>query len=414
MCYFPSPNLAFKGKAYSKGVYEFACGCCPECYRARANRIVLQCVKESELHVDNCMITLTYDQYVHDSRGRVIGERVSPLSVCKRDVQLFLKRLRRYFEYHHNVTFKYYLTAEYGKRTHRAHYHVLLFGITFADAVLYKKTKRGNLIYTSALLSRIWGKGICTVDSLRVTPATARYCSKYATKDVHRDSDVFSLRSHFLGFPALLADFNGRSYLIDGKEYPVPRNVWQYVIMQRYPSEYMDFHYLHRLHPYRALNDALRENFYFVRDRDSQYQQYLFYWQNKIDTAKKLLPSVAERIEALPNDKYSRYKVAARRCLSLREHGIPVESPYSGSYRRLARYWTEQGINSFVDSLGQFHLAYNSRLYTPNDTKQIHNQNATGEVCDISLKDIFVFRSFGPSGREKYKKDFSEQLTISI
>jgi hypothetical protein len=79
--------------------------------------------------------------------------------VIKKDIQDFMKRYRAYLDYHYGKNkkpIKYMATAEYGDRTHRAHYHVLIFGHVFNDRVPYKKSKRGNQIYMSLTVSALF------------------------------------------------------------------------------------------------------------------------------------------------------------------------------------------------------------------------------------------------------------------
>lgn len=170
------------------------------------------------------MITLTYDTYKYDSRGNIIGENIPDrdLHVSKAHAQRFIKRLRWSFP---DKKLSYIATGEYGKKTHRAHYHFLIFGMCFDDLRYYKKSKRGNIIYKSPTLEKIWSGdkehngGICTVDCINPSVAVARYCTKYCAKDSGVD-DTFMLFSHGIGETMLRKLFNGKNYILDGKEFP--------------------------------------------------------------------------------------------------------------------------------------------------------------------------------------------------
>lgn len=283
MCLFPNQNNNVTGIAYKKGVTSFGCGACPECLSSRSNKIMLRDVFEASEHKYNCMCTLTYDTYIRDERGKIIGERVNLRKVDVRDCQLFIKRLRQYVFRHYGVSFKYRLSAEYGKKTHRPHYHVLFFGWCFPDVVQYKKSKRGNLIYTSAILTKLWRHGICTVDSVNVTPSIAKYCSKYTQKD-HGAEDTFSLCSNGIGLEALWKKFNGLYYVVEGRKYSVPREIWQRYIMQKYTSP----SFVRGMTP-KYVNktiDTMRDGSYFenqrarrryrqIRDMDPLYRKYI-------------------------------------------------------------------------------------------------------------------------------------------
>ncbi|QIR82298.1 replication initiator protein [Chicken microvirus mg4_164] len=311
MCLFPKANLNMNSVAYKKGVTEFECGCCPECLAKRARYWALRAAYEAK-EGPACMVTLTYDQYVRDGAGRIVGEALADRSVDKYDCQLFIKRLRKHFG---NTKIKYIITAEYGSRTHRPHYHAILFGVAWPDLVFYKKSKRGSVIYRSGTLEKLWHNGICTVDAVSITAKVARYCTKYCAKDGRCD-DTFMLFSRGVGEVGLLEDFNGRSYIIDGREYPVPRTIWEKYITKNYPSEERSTWYfsLRDLGGDFELFDfwnKMRQNYRDFRDSLPLYQSYLAYWREKAERYERSRPGVFERVLALPDDKYFGYKQQA-------------------------------------------------------------------------------------------------------
>lgn len=356
MCFFPFPNLNFSSSAYKKGLHEFKCGACPECSRDRANSWALRCFYEAQDHVFNCMITLTYDSFVSLS-DRSLGELPPDpsLHVSRRDIQLFLKRLRKWHSSISSERIKVFGSAEYGSRTHRAHYHLILFGVRFPDLVRYKKSKRGNIIYSSHILESLWSHGICTVDSININSSIARYCSKYCAKD--RSSDTFLIASQKIGLNGLMRDFNGLNYIVEGREYTVPRIVWQEYIVSKYQNRYLHLKNAPLLSPryinavwnsdsdrqyllnefdfYR--NKAQRAFYRRTRDKDPLYKKYLSYWSKKSDLYSSIRPSVIRRIYSL-SDKFLHYKSAALRCLFDRFNGIPDTPPGSGCISQLEHF----------------------------------------------------------------------------
>jgi hypothetical protein len=70
-------------------------------------------------------LTLTYDT------AHVPITEKGYMTLCKSDVQLFLKRLRKSLP---ESKIKYYAVGEYGGKTMRPHYHLILFGADFASA----------------------------------------------------------------------------------------------------------------------------------------------------------------------------------------------------------------------------------------------------------------------------------------
>lgn len=352
MCLFPLPNYQINSVAYRKGVTEFDCGACPECLRKRSNVWALRCYYESLFHAHSCMVTLTYDRFKRDDRGNRIGNEELPvdstLTVNKRHIQLFIKRLRKKF----GSGIKYLCGAEYGSRTHRAHYHLILFGVDFPDRHYYKKSKRGNTIYMSSTLTSLWGHGICTVDSVTIKPSIAAYCTKYCAKT--RSSDTFMLTSQHIGYDGLIRDFNGLFYIIEGHRYPIPRFVWEHYIMSRYSSIYpdIDYHYVNRRRDISdfdedpAYDSGVVRRFLYraVRDQDFVYRRYLEYWHTLGDTFQQRLLSPRERILLLPDEKFHSYKQLALRAAFCRRVGVPVVAPGSKCVSAHYRYLESLGL----------------------------------------------------------------------
>lgn len=372
MCMFEFANKS-SPHAFIKGIEKFECGHCPECLQKKSRFWALRAGMEMK---DNCgmMLTLTYDTYKVDKNGKLLNVEnpINPqIPLSKRHCQLFIKRLRKHFS---TLKIKYIIAAERGKRG-RAHYHALIFGVVFNDLVKYKKSKRGNIIYKSKTLTDIWQHGICTVDSINPTSKVARYCTKYCAKDSGAE-ETFMLFSRSIGDKALLRDFNGKSYWIDGREYSIPRQVWNKVIEKRYNVKGYS-RYINRVHVdieekrlhnsllryekraaksstyplYLVASRALyrsqrrlqaseawytigkerREKFFALRDNDTQYQQYLLYWHNKSKVYELTRPSVDKRILALPDNKYRSYKNKAIRAKHKQQKRFDFVPPRSNS-----------------------------------------------------------------------------------
>ena len=76
------------------------------------------------------------------------------------------------------------MCGEYGEKFTRPHYHACLFGLDFPDKELIKE-EEGILLFSSVILEKIWGKGICSVGEM--TFETAAYCARYIAKKVTGD-----------------------------------------------------------------------------------------------------------------------------------------------------------------------------------------------------------------------------------
>lgn len=141
------------------------CGQCSGCRLQKSKDWTARCLHEAQLHEKNCFVTLTYDQ----------ANLPADVSLDIKHWQEFVNRLRHYEK------FRYFHCGEYGDKNFRPHYHALLFGIDFfGDRIEWKKTKAGEPLYTSELLTKTWKKGLAVIGNL--TPGTAAYVAKYCQK----------------------------------------------------------------------------------------------------------------------------------------------------------------------------------------------------------------------------------------
>lgn len=188
---------------------------------------------EAKLHEHNSFVTLTYSD-----------EHLPRDGVSKREMQLFLKRLR--FDIA-PVRVRFFCVGEYGGKFGRPHYHVVLFGYDFSDdRTLWRKSASGFLTYRSARLERLWPFGHSEIGTVTVQSAgyAARYCLKKvngAAADEHyqrvdpETGEVVRVNAEFIqmsnrpgigrgwlnrwGGDAFPSDF----VIVDGKRTPVPR-----------------------------------------------------------------------------------------------------------------------------------------------------------------------------------------------
>lgn len=339
MCLFPRLNTNENSVSYRAGIKTFACGTCPECLSRKSSYWALKAMAEAR-NKRACMITLTYNNEVRDRRGNIIGERdPSKMQVDKRDCQLFIKRLRKYLQ-PQGIKIKYLIAAEYGSTTGRPHYHAIIFGYDFPDRVRYKKSKRGNSVFISPTLRKIWGHGIVSVDSVHINASVARYCTKYAVKDAG-NPNTFMLFSQGIGNDNLFDRFTGKPYLYEGRYYPIPKAVWYKYIEDKYVQYDSSTGELLYSFKYRGSNypeDVQRlYRWYNLRARkllinDPLYQAYrVELYFNAVAKPKK---SIYERILTLDDKKYFSYKKYALRVYRLQASGVPLSCPRSSQ-----SYW---------------------------------------------------------------------------
>lgn len=165
---------------YDSSTMYLPCGKCLGCRVRYSSDWSCRVLSELVFHRESCFLTLTYDD-AHLPSNR---------SLDKSHYQNFLKRLRiTLFRAGFKSRIKYICSGEYGSRTFRPHYHLLLFGFCPKDLVPFKyKTNSKMPIYSSAFLDKLWGKGWIAIGT--VTSASADYVSKYILKK--RSSSFYS------------------------------------------------------------------------------------------------------------------------------------------------------------------------------------------------------------------------------
>lgn len=190
------------------------CGKCPDCVARRVSAWSFRLMQQDRVSNSSHFITLTYDT------THVPLTRAGYMSLNKRDVQLFLKRLRKAQCGNAPSPIKYFLVGEYGEKYNRPHYHALLFNVELR------------------FIQPAWALG--SVYYGTVTGASVGYTLKYMSKrgkiPMHRNDDrlpEFALMSKRLGANYLtesminwyMADLENRMYctLKDGRKITMPR-----------------------------------------------------------------------------------------------------------------------------------------------------------------------------------------------
>lgn len=168
MCLFPKK---IPDPRYHDGeVHEpllVPCGKCLECLQQRSTEWAYRCMAEAKQYDKNCFVTLTYDEVHKPVDG----------CVCRRDLQLFIKRLRRHLG---NDKIRYFGCGEYGSKNYRPHYHLIVFGWLPDDLFYWQEDKKGQVLYRSPTLEKLWTFGFSSVGELSFD--SAKYCAKYLQK----------------------------------------------------------------------------------------------------------------------------------------------------------------------------------------------------------------------------------------
>lgn len=162
-------TICWSKKSFSKeyATFQLPCGKCLECRLDYARQWAVRAVHEAQMYPKNCFITLTYSD-----------DKLKSPKLIYEDFQLFMKRLRKL----QNDPMGVFVTGEYGDKTRRPHWHAIIFNWAPSDQIPKYKNERGDQVYSSETLTKIWGNGIAELGS--VTFHSAGYVARYAAKKI--------------------------------------------------------------------------------------------------------------------------------------------------------------------------------------------------------------------------------------
>lgn len=240
-CFFPLQGyrgadggfVPSKNKSRSQIPLTVPCGGCIGCRMAKAKDWSIRIAHEAQMHEENSFLTLTFRD----------ADLPDDYSVRVRDIQLFMKRLRKEVE---PTLIRFFACGEYGDKGQRPHYHVIIFGYGFSDRVPCGKSPTGYLRYRSPLLEKVWPYGTSEIGT--VTPESGGYVARYVIKKIGGPKagahyqrlhpltgeivDVapeFATMSRMPGIGSTWLDkyegdvFPGDYVVLDGKRSPVPK-----------------------------------------------------------------------------------------------------------------------------------------------------------------------------------------------
>lgn len=165
------------------------CGHCVGCRLDKSRQWADRMMLELDHSKTAIFVTLTYDP-LNVPVACALDDGSVLFTLNKRDVQLFMKRLRRTFD---GREIRFYLAGEYGSQTHRPHYHAILFGLSlsdFPDIKPVSKNSFGEFLYSSQKMYEIWKLGNVALAevSWQTCAYVARYCVKKLVDDVSRET----------------------------------------------------------------------------------------------------------------------------------------------------------------------------------------------------------------------------------
>jgi len=159
-CLFPV--VQDEENAGVRTLFNRPCGYCEACRLTYRQTWAARIQLEAQCHAENIFVTLTYDQDHLPDPPQLVPDHLSA----------FVKRLRARFA---PLQFRFFACGEYGSRTLRPHYHVVLFGLPC------------NAEVERQVLSA-WGAGHVSISQL--SPARASYVAKYVCKDISDDDKL--------------------------------------------------------------------------------------------------------------------------------------------------------------------------------------------------------------------------------
>lgn len=140
-----------------RGCTEWPCSKCRPCRINKVRLWIGRMMLESYEHPASAFVTLTFKP------------ECCPDGLQKKDVQDFIKRLREAIE---PRKIRYYAVGEYGDKTQRPHYHLVLFGVSPTEG---------------ELISSVWDRGFVCVGT--VTTGSLAYTLGYVIKKMTKKGD---------------------------------------------------------------------------------------------------------------------------------------------------------------------------------------------------------------------------------
>lgn len=173
-------KIVFKGRDYDSKVLNYnreftdiipiPCGTCIGCRLDYAKEWAVRCLNEAKYSANNYFLTLTYDDEHLPAHS----------SLKKRDLQLFIKRLRKYMSDRGHQGVRFFACGEYGDKGHRPHYHILLFNCPFDDLKYLSTTSIGDKLFYSTALTKLWTYGFNSLGEVNIE--TCAYTARYVLK----------------------------------------------------------------------------------------------------------------------------------------------------------------------------------------------------------------------------------------
>lgn len=160
------------------------CGKCIGCRLDYSREWAIRSYYECKEYKYNYFVTLTYDpEHLPHGNGHDpnTAEVFQSDTLDPKHLQKFIKDLRRYYQYHYGHTgIRFMASGEYGDKTRRPHYHLILYNLPINDLKVWKRNFNDQKLYNSQILKTIWGKGEVVIAN--VSWETSAYVARYVMK----------------------------------------------------------------------------------------------------------------------------------------------------------------------------------------------------------------------------------------
>lgn len=181
--YLPPYVANIDGNYYLTKAVEIPCGHCIGCTLDKAKEWATRIYLESKKHKLYYFTTLTYnEEHYHEKRD------------FKRDLQLFMKRLRK----NTSEEIRYFAQFEHGEHTGRGHFHLILFfDQEPKDKYRFLKKNANHDYYSSEQIQKAWQMGNDVTVISREPNEAINYVSRYCLKKTGEDG--FHMQSQGIG-----------------------------------------------------------------------------------------------------------------------------------------------------------------------------------------------------------------------
>lgn len=196
--YLPPYVANIEGNYYLTKSVEIPCGHCIGCTLDKAKEWATRIYLESKKHTLYYFTTLTYnEEHYHEKRD------------FKRDLQLFLKRLRK----NTGEKIRYFAQFEHGERKGRGHFHLILFfDKDPKDKYRFLKKNANHDYYSSEQIRKAWQMGNDVTVISREPNEAINYVSRYCLKKTGEDG--FHMQSQGIGENGINEITKDHSYIL--------------------------------------------------------------------------------------------------------------------------------------------------------------------------------------------------------